>query len=201
MIAAVVLAAGPGSRFGGPKQVEVLDGAALARHAVDAARAAGIEHIVVVVGSDADAVADAAGEGVTIVRNDRWREGQSTSVRAGLDALGGDVDAAIVLLADQPGIGASHVGALVDAMRARPEPVIRLRFADAPGPALLRREVWDDVRALSGDTGARELFERHPELVFDATVAGAAPADVDTRDDLERLRGRAGGENEKPPSF
>ena len=201
MIAAVVRAAGAGSRFGAPKQLELVGGRALVRHAVDAARHAGIELVVVVVGHDADAVIAAAGDGVEIVRNDRWIDGQSTSLRAGLDALDDRVEAAVVLLADQPGVAAEHVGALLDAAGARPEPIVRLRFADGPGPALLRRAIWDDVRELSGDTGARAVAERRPDLVFEATIASAAPIDVDTPGDLDRVRGDGEPGREKPPSL
>jgi molybdenum cofactor cytidylyltransferase len=206
VIAAVVLAAGSGSRFGGTKQLAVLDGTPLVRHAVDAAREAGIADIVLVVGHEADAVAHAAGPDVAVVRNPRHAEGQSRSLIVGIDALGEDVDAAIVLLADQPGITAEMVRALVDAASARPEPILRLRFLDSPGPALLGREVWDELRALEGDAGARALIERRPDAVFDVNIPTAAPADVDTPEDLERLerdrqRSLADPGNEKPPSF
>jgi molybdenum cofactor cytidylyltransferase len=205
MIAAVVLAAGSGSRFGGTKQVALLDGKPLVRHAVDAARGAGIAEVVVVVGHDADAVAGAAGPDVSIVRNPRHAEGQSTSLAAGLDALGDDVDAAVVLLADQPGITAEAIRGLVATAASRAEPIVRLRFVDGPGPALLRRSVWGDVRALEGDTAARTLAERRPDLVFEAFVATAAPGDVDTPADLDRVRDERPTPDEpgyeKPPSF
>jgi molybdenum cofactor cytidylyltransferase len=205
MIAAVVLAAGSGSRFGGTKQVALLDGKPLVRHAVDAARGAGIAEVVVVVGHDADAVARAAGSDVSIVRNPRHAEGQSTSLTAGLDALGDDVDAVVVLLADQPLVTGEMVRGLVETASSRAEPIVRLRFVDGPGPALLRRSVWDDVRALEGDTGARAVAERWPDLVFEAFVAMAAPGDVDTPSDLDRVRhGRPPPDApgyEKPPSL
>jgi CTP:molybdopterin cytidylyltransferase MocA len=203
VIAAIVLAAGTGSRFGGTKQIAMLGDKRLVRHALDAALDAGIRDVVVVVGHDADAVAKTVGNLARVVDNPRFGEGQATSLSAGLDALGDDVDAAVVLLADQPGITGAHVRALLEAARHRPEPIVRLRFVDLPGPALLRRSVWDDVRALEGDVGARELMERRPELVFDALVEESAPPDVDTPADLERVersRPRKRG-YEKPPSF
>jgi molybdenum cofactor cytidylyltransferase len=209
VIGAIVLAAGSGSRFGGTKQLAPHDGRPLVRHAVDAAREAGIERIVVVVGHDADAVAGAAGEGVRIARNRRFADGQSTSLVTGIDALGDDVDAALVLLADQPGVTAAMLRQLVAAAASSPEPVVRLRFVDAPGPVVLRRSVWDDLRRLEGDVGARAFIDRHPESVRDVFVATPAPPDVDTPDDLDRLarpddddwRRRADPGREKPPSF
>ena len=201
MIAAVVLAAGGGSRFGGTKQLAVVRGTPLVRRAVEAARGAGIERILVVVGNDADAVAVAAGPDAEIVRNDNWRKGQSSSLVAALDAAHDDVEGVVVLLADQPSIREEHVRALLDASAARPEPIVRLRFADAPGPALLRRDVWDELRRLRGDVGARALIERRPGLVFDVVISAPAPLDVDTRADLDRARadGFDAGCEEPPP--
>jgi molybdenum cofactor cytidylyltransferase len=209
VIAAIVLAAGTGSRFGRTKQVEIAGGKPLVHHAVGAARDAGIDDVVVVVGHAADAVAEVVGRSARVVHNPRFAEGQASSLTAGLDALGDDVDAAVVLLADQPGIGGDHVRALLDAAEHRDEPIVRLRFADGPGPALLRRSVWDEVRALEGDVGARALIDARPDLVFDAVVEGSAPPDVDTPADLERFERsgrierseRPDAGNEKPPSF
>jgi CTP:molybdopterin cytidylyltransferase MocA len=203
VIAAVVLAAGTGSRFGGTKQLATVGGKPLVRHAVDTARQAGIDEVVVVVGHEAGMVREAVGTIARVVHNRRFSEGQATSLAAGLDALGEDVDAAVVLLADQPGVTGEHVEALVQAAAHRVEPIVRLRFEDGPGPALLRRSIWDEARALTGDAGARALIERRPDLVFEAVVEGAAPSDVDTAADLERLDGTgdAGTGYEKPPSF
>ena len=196
MIAAIVLAAGTSSRFGRLKQLATYRGRPLVQHAIDTAREAGIGDVVVVVGLEADRVA-AAVRDARVVHNPRYTEGQSTSLAAGLDALGPEVDGAVVLLGDQPEIGSNHIRALLEAAANAEHPIVRLRFADAPGPALLRREIWDDVRALEGDAGARTLIERRPELVREVPVPGRAPVDIDTPADLER----ADAGNEKPPSL
>ena len=188
MIAAVVLAAGSSTRLRSTKQLLPLHGRPLVLHAVDAARDAGIDEILVVVGHEADRVAAALPEDVRAVANPEHRRGQSTSVRAGLEALGPDVEAVVVLLADQPGVRPEDLRALVEAFREGVGPVVRLRYADAPGPALLGREVWPEVRALVGDTGARTLLDAHPEWVHEIAVASPAPADVDTQEDLDRAR-------------
>ena len=188
MISALVLAAGEGSRFGGTKQIEVLRGKPLVQHAVDAATAAGVDEIVVVLGHDALRIRDAlvlpsAGR---YVINDRYAEGQSTSLAAGLHALADDSEAAVVLLADQPGIEPRHVSALVSAFAEAEPEIVRIRFRDAPGPALLARSVWDEATRLGGDTGARALLDAHPERVRWVAFDEDAPVDVDRRDDLDR---------------
>jgi molybdenum cofactor cytidylyltransferase len=197
VISAIVLAAGEGRRFGGTKQLERLRGKPLVQHAIDAAAAGGVEEIVVVVGHDAARVRDAAElpARARLVVNDRFAEGQSTSLAAGVLALDPSSDAAIVLLADQPDIGARHVRTLIDAFDdAALEPeILRIRFRDGPGPALLARSVWDEVTALTGDTGARALFDADPGRVRWVPIEEDAPRDVDRPDDLERERGADDG--------
>lgn len=188
MISALVLAAGEGTRFGGTKQIEVVRGKPLVQHALDAASEAGLDEIVVVLGHEALRVRDALEmpPGSRYVINDRYAEGQSTSLAAGLRALDPSSDAAVVLLADQPGIESRHVVALVSAFGEGTPEVVRIRFRDAPGPTMLARSMWDEAAGLTGDTGARALFETRPERVRWVPFDEAAPVDVDRQVDLGR---------------
>ncbi len=190
MITAIVLAAGTSSRFGRTKQLVELRGKPLVQHAVDAAAGAGLDEIVVVLGHDEDLVRARVRlpAGARIVLNPDYELGQSTSLKAGLDAAADSSDAAVVLLADQPGITAEHIRALVDTFEARRSRIVRLRFNDGPGPSLLSRVVWDEARTLTADTGAREIIAAHPEWVEEVAVDGVVPVDVDRPADLDRLR-------------
>jgi molybdenum cofactor cytidylyltransferase len=187
VISAIVLAAGAGLRFGGTKQVVDVRGKPLAQHTIDAAAAAGLDEIVVVLGHDAERVRSALRlpSSGRVVTNAAYATGMASSLAEGLRAADPASEAAVVLLADQPGITAEHVRALVDAFTARRAAIVRLRFRTAPGPALLAREVWDEAKALEGDVGARVLIERHPELVEEIDVGGEARTDVDVPEDLE----------------
>ncbi|MFB3738390.1 MAG: NTP transferase domain-containing protein [Candidatus Velamenicoccus archaeovorus] len=188
MISAVVLAAGTSSRFGRTKQLIEVAGKPLVQHAVDAAAEGGVAEVVVVLGQDAGRVRDALrlpANARTVV-NPAFRDGQASSLRVGLDALDPSSDGAIVLMADQPGIGARHVRALRDAFAHEEAPIVRLRFRDGPGPALLSREMWDRARALTGDAGARQLIHTHPELVLEVFVDEDQPPDVDRPELLPR---------------
>jgi CTP:molybdopterin cytidylyltransferase MocA len=193
VISAIVLAAGEGRRFGGTKQLERLRGRPLVQHAIDAAAAAGIEEIVLVVGHDAERVRDAVElpAGAQVAANARYAEGQSTSLAAGLRALDASSEAAVVLLADQPGVEARHVRALIDAFdeEAREPGIVRIGFRDGPGPALLARSVWEEATSLTGDTGARALFEADPGRVRWVDLDEDAPPDVDRPEDLGRVDG------------
>ena len=130
MIAAVVLAAGAGTRFGGTKQIEVLRGKPLAQHAIDAAAAAGVEEIVVVLGHDAERVRSALdlSSGARVVLNEGWAAGQASSLAVGLKALDRSCEAAVVLLADQPGIAARHVASLIETYRRGHPRIVRIAF-------------------------------------------------------------------------
>jgi len=187
VITGIVLAAGTSSRFGRTKQLIELDHKPFVQHAVDAAADGGLDEVIVVLGHDAAAV-ETALRGARTVLNPAFAEGQSTSLLAGLDAADLESEAAVVLLADQPRITADHVRALVEAFRARRSLIVRLRFRDGPGPALLSRDVWEEVRKLTGDTGAREIVAAHPEWVEEIAVDEEVPLDVDEATDLHRLR-------------
>lgn len=173
-IAAVVLAAGEASRFGAPKQLVLLPEvlAWLASAAVD--------EIVVVEGAYAvsPCVPETRGR---VVRCDEWARGPGASLRCGLAALGDDVEAAIVVLADGPDLAPDAVARVIAAWRAGSGDVVAASYGGTRGhPLLIARERWGDVP----DEGLRL---RDPVLVSCDDLG--APGDVDVRGDLpERLR-------------
>lgn len=186
----MVLAAGSGSRFGGTKALAPLEGKPLLVHVLDAAREGGADRCVVVVGHDHLAVADAVAErdDVEVVVNHEHARGQSTSVRAGIDAVARDDDArvAVMLLADQPGIDPQAIRQVVHALEDGAD-AARAQYADGAGhPVAFPRQTWprllDD---LAGDQGARQLMD-HLDVAH-VLVPGAMPPDVDRPEDLDRL--------------
>jgi CTP:molybdopterin cytidylyltransferase MocA len=194
----VVLAAGQGRRFGATKQVAEVDGLPLVAHAVQVAHAAGIGRVLVVVGHDAEAVATAARRGgpVEVVVNPDPADGQSTSLRAGIAAAGavGADDVAVVLLADQPGVGAGVVRDVVGAIEGDVE-AARARYDDGAGhPVAFARRVWPRLTGVTGDRGARDLLA--DLATVEVAVSGVAPRDVDRPDDLSGVVGptRGGGD-------
>jgi len=178
--AAVVLAAGEGRRFGGPKQLAQVEGRPLIEHALAAVRA--LDRVVVVLGARAGEVrAGADFDGADVIVCEGWAEGMGASLRAGLAELG-DAAEVVVVLADQPFITA----AVVDHVRAVPGAAVRAAYDGAPGhPVVLRRPVLDRAGELRGDSGFRDLLD---EVVEVECGALANPADIDTRDDLEVVR-------------
>jgi CTP:molybdopterin cytidylyltransferase MocA len=191
-VSAILLAAGAGSRFGGGKLLAELNGVALVEHVLATLGASPVDETIVVVGAGAEGLREACEpHGVRVVENPDWAQGQSTSVRAGLQALGTRTRAAVVLLADQPLVGSGAVGRLVEAFGGGARIAVATYNGEPRNPVLFSREVWPLLMAeLSGDAGARPFLRRHPELVVRVPCDGVGdPADVDTAEDLRRLEG------------
>jgi molybdenum cofactor cytidylyltransferase len=190
-VAAIVLAAGGSSRMPELKQLLPLGGRPMVRWATEAACAAGLAQVVVVVGAQADAVERAlAGLPAEVVRNERWAEGLSTSVQAGLRALRPGTQAALMLLADQPGVRPGLLRALVDGYRASGAPIVVPAFRGRRGnPVLFDRSLFPELMAVEGDRGGRVIIARHESAVHCLEVDDAAViSDVDTHQDYEQAR-------------
>lgn len=191
MIAGVVLAAGLSSRLGRQKLLLPLEkGGALIRLSVERVLAAGLDDVVVVLGRDAEAVGAAlAGLAVRTVVNPRYADGQSTSLRAGLDALPPEAEAAVIALGDQPLPEPGLIDRLVAAFRESGRPIVVPRYRDGRGnPVLFAASVFDELRAVTGDQGGRAVVARDASRVAEVAVDAPMPADVDTWADYEALR-------------
>jgi CTP:molybdopterin cytidylyltransferase MocA len=181
--AAIVLAAGAGTRFGGGKMLVPVHGRPVLQHVLDRVAAAGIRDVVVVLGDDFDAVEQAIGWGdERRVLNPDPGHGLSGSLRLGMAALAPDVDAALIVLGDQPLVRVATIRALLD---APPTPIVAPRYSDEGGrnPLLLRSAAFDLIQDATGDRGLGPVLAAHPELVGEIAVPGANP-DLDTSRDL-----------------
>lgn len=196
-LASVLLAAGEAKRMGGINKLAVqMQGVPLLNRALIALSGAGVDEVVVVLGHDAETLEPLVRDfPVTIVRNERYRDGQMTSVRAGLAALAGPFDAVLVCLADQPLLNAQDIQALIGAFKKREH-----GFATVPrvkgrrgNPVILDWNSRDGILAEGADLGCRQLIDRHPELVttFD-TENDHYVVDIDTPEDIRALEARLG---------
>ena len=191
MIAGIVLAAGRSSRLGRPKQLLSVHGEPLIRHTLRRVLASSLDEVFLVVGHEADGVRETVADlPVKYVFNPDAAAGQSTSVRAGLAALSSDVDAAVFILGDQPGIDPAVIDALIAAWRTSGSPVAAPRYEDRMGnPVLFDRRVFPELAALAGDTGARPVVRAYHDSgdLQVVLVAGQAPPDIDTEADYAAL--------------
>ena len=190
-IGAVVLAAGESRRMGEPKQLLPVGGQPMVRRVTEAVCAAGLAQVVVVIGAHAEAVSQAvAGLPVELVLNERWQEGMTSSLHAGLCALRPEIKAALVVLADQPWLTAELIRALVDCYRTTGAPVVAPFYQGQRGrPVLFDRALFPELLAARDDKSRREIIAQHRDQM--ARVEVKDPAifrDIDTRQDYEKNR-------------
>jgi molybdenum cofactor cytidylyltransferase len=180
-VVALVLAAGAGTRFSGPGHkldARIGEGTVL-DHAVESAVAAGIGPVVVVTAGQVTTTLPAS---VVHIVNERWAEGQMTSLRAGIDTAR-DLGAATVVvgLGDQPFVTPEAWRAVA----ATDAPIAVATYRGRRGhPVRLGAETWD-LLAAGGDEGARTLMRLRPDLVAEVPCEGS-PIDIDTAEDLRR---------------
>jgi CTP:molybdopterin cytidylyltransferase MocA len=185
---AVVLAAGAGSRFGGCKQLALLDGKPLLAHALESAAAGPATETVLVLGARARRIeAELDLTGVSVVRADDWELGPQASLAAGLRSLGGDVGAALVTLGDEVRVPPAAAGRLM-ARRRHGIPGLRATYGGRVGhPVLIERELFAPLIQLA--TGPQKPGRVLREAGVQEIECGdlGRPVDVDTPGQLALL--------------
>lgn len=192
-LACVVLAAGGSSRLGRPKQLLCRRVVPLLARTVRLAAAAAPGRVVVVVGAEhlrLRGLLRRTGGAARIVYNAAWAAGLAGSLRAGLEAIPRDAAGALILLTDQPQVGAHSLERLVRAWRRRPGRPAAAAYAGGLGvPAILPPGAH---RALGADpdAGARTLLARARDVT--RVPMAEAAIDIDTPADWAALTGRDG---------
>jgi molybdenum cofactor cytidylyltransferase len=187
-VAAIVLAAGSSSRMGRSKQLLQIDGQPLVRRAVRIALAAGVDEVVVVIRPGYAAIAAAVkGPRVRVVENPNAAEGMGTSIVCGVEAI--DPDAAVmVVLCDQARVTTAHLRALLDMHRVHPDAIVATHYAGIGGvPAIFPAWCRPELRALTGDRGARGIIEANRDALITIIFEDAA-IDIDTMAQYRRLK-------------
>jgi len=187
-VAGVILAAGQAKRYGQPKQMLTWLGKPLIWHVVNRALDSGLSPIVVVSGAYTTQLETAFdGLPVEIVHNASWRKGQSSSVRAGVEAVSTRAGAAIFLLSDQPQIPATLIRSLVHTHAQTLSPIIAPMIDGQRGnPVLFDQAQFPDLIKLGGDAGGRQLFSRY-QVRWLPWHDDRLLIDVDTPNDYQRL--------------
>jgi len=187
-VGGVVLAAGKSSRMPGSQKLLLdIDGVPMVRHVLDAASEGGCHQTVVVYAEeDVRRAIDGRAE---LIFNAKAHTGMASSLQVGLRALRPEIEGAMVLLGDQPLVGSRTVATLLRAWRREgSRPAVAVSSGDdgwAP-PVIISRELWDELFALKGDAGARQVLHGRPELL-DVVPAPGRPDDIDTPDDYAKI--------------
>ena len=195
-IGAVILAAGMSSRMGEAKQLLRLGENTLLGRVVENVRGSRVDEIVLVLGHAAETIKESvASQSLKVVTNQDYRQGMGTSLRVGLSALDAGVDAALIVLADQPFVRPATLNLLMDQYRQSGAQIVIPIYKGFRGnPVLLHRSVFGEVMALTGDIGCRAIFGNHLEGIVKAPVEDIGILlDLDSKEDFERLQNFAQG--------
>ncbi|HVH60921.1 MAG TPA: NTP transferase domain-containing protein [Candidatus Sulfotelmatobacter sp.] len=190
-ITAVVLAAGASTRMGTAKQLLQIDGQPLVQHVLDNVQRSGVGEIILVLGHSAEAIQrELKLEGAKVVFNENFLQGMGTSLKAGLAAVDSKVQAALIILADQPFVRPETLDQLIAAHeRTRAQIVIPTFRGFRGNPVLLDRSVFPEVMGLSGDIGCRAIFGEHQDGIVKCEVEDVGILlDIDQKQDYESLR-------------
>ena len=191
-IGAAILAAGESSRLGRPKQLIQFRGKSLILRTVDAASEVGCSPVTVVLGCDSKKIEDElAGTRVAIVKNENWRAGIGTSIRAGMQNLlsqASNLEGVVLLVCDQPFADAGVIKGLIELRQKTNKSIVASAYAETLGvPAFFDHSCFQELLALGNDAGAKSIIlskrERVAEFHFpEGTI------DIDTKADLEKLQ-------------
>ena len=195
-IGIIVLAAGGSTRMKKPKQLLQFNEKTLLRRAVETAVGSAAEPVLVVLGANYERTkAEIADLPVEIIFNENWQSGLSSSVKSGIEHFrklrqtGQFISACLLMLADQPFITSRHLNLLAEKFLERSDNlIVAARYEKIVGvPAIFSHAVFDDLRKLSGDEGAKKVIKKYGSLVRTINLPEAA-FDIDTPHDFQNLK-------------
>jgi molybdenum cofactor cytidylyltransferase len=189
-VSAVILAAGMSTRMGALKQLLPLNGRTLLENVLESVRKSRVDEVVLVLGFEADTIREKIPlDRVKVVVNDAYREGMGTSVRAGIEQVSPDADAALVMLADQPFVKPESLDRLIHIYaEQKPQIVIPVYQGFRGNPVLLDQSVFPELLNLGGDIGCRAIFGSHTENILKVPVEDIGVlVDIDTQSRLGRI--------------
>jgi molybdenum cofactor cytidylyltransferase len=190
-IAIIILAAGKSSRMGTPKQLLPYQGKTLLRHITEIAIASVCHPIIVVLGAYYKEISNELKSlPVQIVENTEWATGMGSSIRCGIQALipfSNSVEAAVILVCDQPFVTPQTINQLVDAYHSTQQPIVASAYENTLGvPALFQRKLFPELSRLNDTEGAKNVIKCHKQSTFSIEFPQGA-IDLDTPDGLQQF--------------
>lgn len=189
-LAVIVLAAGRSSRMGRAKQLEVVDGEAMVVRAARLALGCEAAVTTVITGAYAEQVEQQLAQliqtqGLQIVHNPNWAEGQATSVHAAIQSLPATIEAALFLPVDQPFVTPEFLQSVIDCWQEGAELVAPKVDGEARGaPAIFARKYFPELLQIQGDVGGRVVLMKHKDEVTWIAAEAKMLRDIDTPEDL-----------------
>ena len=187
-IAIIVLAAGASTRLGAPKQLLKYNGITLLRRTVETVLLSKTKSVHMVFGFEAEKMkSEIAGLPVDVVVNPNWQRGISTSIHSGILSLEPNIDAAIIVLCDQPKLSTDILNTLIDTYTSTRTPVVTCKYAGTVGvPAMFDRRIFTELLSLEGNLGAKKIIERYMKERIEIDFLGGE-IDIDTIADQKQI--------------
>jgi molybdenum cofactor cytidylyltransferase len=193
--AGIILAGGSSIRFGRPKQLLKLKGKYLLEYALTAALGSQLNHVVLVLGHDYQNILQAleahtTHERLQVVINHRYLEGQSRSLQAGLLKIRQTFSSVMFLLGDQPMLDSNTIDHMLARFRSSGKDIcVPVCKGKRGNPTIFNRALYDQLLALEGDIGARDIIRTNPERVLNIELDDPLCFfDIDSQKDFENLQ-------------
>ena len=191
-IAVLILAAGGSKRLGAPKQLLPWGDATLLGHAVDTALQLACGPTAVVLGANSEEIKETISDDtVLVLEHTRWEEGLGTSIAWGVSQLlqsTPEIEGVLILLADQPLVTPVYLNSIISEFKSGKEQIIATSYDQQKQgvPALFDASYFDELIALKGDKGAKEILQKHSDKVQLFSAEGQL-ADIDTLEEYRAL--------------
>ena len=195
-IHAVLLAAGRSERMGRNNKLLLnVDGIPLVRKSAINILNSNVKFMTVVTGFDENKIVNAlSGLNVNFVKNINFREGLSSSLKAGLANITPTPSAVIICLADMPKIQPEHINQLIenfDPLKGW-EICIPTNDGKRGNPVLIGSRFFPYIFETSGDFGAKQVMKQHSDKIVEVEIGTSdIHFDIDTQDEYENFTTRS----------
>jgi molybdenum cofactor cytidylyltransferase len=179
-IACLLLAAGAGRRFGGCKQLALINGKPLLRHSLETLASVFTENLYVVLGAHREVVRPVVRDLASVIDHENWRQGMGSSIARGIRVIEAreSYDGIVVALADQPQLTVDDFNRLVSLFDGNH--IVAARYSDQPGaPVIFPPALFGDLQQLVGDRGAKSMLLKMKQDIVTVDLP-AAGIDIDT---------------------
>lgn len=202
-VSAIILAAGQGTRIGKQKMLLPWGKATILERVIGNVLLSGVAEVVVVLGYQAeemrnrlepDLAANPDRNKVRIIINPAFKEGISSSLIRGIESVGKDSDAVMIVLGDQPQIGPDIMRKIIKSFIDDNKGIAVPSFKGQRGhPVIIDMKFRPEILTLKGDIGAREVVKFHPEEVLQVDISSQEIIrDIDTWRDYEEMKVASG---------